>query len=150
MYQIYYWYRIEYKNSLPIYASELEAHNGVNNISVTPTYIYPVIGQTQATRIPNSNGTDIIFTFENTFCLKTWSYTGWVIANQLPSANLKSVSASNDKNTWIGLSNNSSNTIFYKYYKVTIAGSETNIYSQMGIKLIDFTGNLVQAHAILI
>ena len=150
MYQNYYWYRIEYKNSLPTYVNEQEAQLGVNDISFTPTYMYPVIAKNQNTRIPNSYGTDVIFTFKNSFCLKTWSFIGWVIANQLPTANLISVSGSNDKSSWIGLSNDSSNTVFYKYYKLTLSGSETHIYSNMGINYLNFTGNLVQRHTIIV
>lgn len=147
---IYYWFRSEYKASLPTYSNEQQAKDGINDISFTPTYFYPVIGKSVNTRVPNSNGTELIFTFTNTFCLKTWTYNGWVIANQLPTANLKSVTASNDKITWTTISNNSSNTNYYKYYKVLLAGSETNIYANMGINRLNFTGDLIQRHGILI
>lgn len=127
-------------SSLPTYQSADQAAEGINGISFTPTVVYPFIGKSSNTQITNSYNYEIIFTFKYGYMLKTWSFSGWVIPNQLPSAGVKAMYGSNDQETWTQISNNSSNTTFYTYYKLVLSGSEVGRYGSMGCNYFNMNG----------
>lgn len=135
-----YYYEDETLASLPTYASAAEATAGKMGISFDPTNIYPMVAKSSNTYLPNSYGFDTIFTFEYGYILKTWSFSGWVIPNQLPSAGVSSVAGSNDKENWTNISNNGSNETLYKYYRLRLAGSEQWVYSYMGASYFNMNG----------
>lgn len=135
-----YYYLDESLTSLPTYASSTEATVGKMGISFNPTNIYPMVARSNNTYLPNSYGFDTIFTFEYGYILKTWSFSGWVIPNQLPSAGVVSVAGSNDKENWTNISNNGSNETLYKYYRLRLAGSEQWVYGSMGASYFNMNG----------
>lgn len=128
-------------SSLPTFDSATEATESKDGLSFSPTTIYPIIARSNAMRLPNQYNYTVTFTFEESFCMKTWNFAGYTIPYDTPSCYIESVKGSNDGTNWTALSNDSSNTTFYKYYAVVFqSGGGVGYYGTMGVSYWNMTG----------
>ena len=146
----YYKYGPEKAISLPVFSSAVEAYNGIDGISVSPSDIWSAVSHEQLTYIPNIYGVYYYFNFENEIKIRELRYQGYVIPNQLPTASIQRVEAYDKRNkSWVSLwSGNLWNAVvlsfnderFFSSVRIYLMGSETNLYGSMGVYYVNING----------
>ena len=125
--------------SLPEFASAEEAVAGKNGIAFTPGDIYFCIAKHQNGSVKNSNSYPVVFSFgDSSFKMESYEYQGYTIGNQMPSASISKIYGSNNNENWTEVT--MPDTRYWKYYKFLFVGSETNLYANMGLNYLNFTG----------
>lgn len=138
---IYEKYDYEYLNTLPTYASATEGEAGINGISFSPSAMYFCVARTLQSTVTNSYDYKVVWYFGGReFKLDTCTYQGYVVNLRTPYASLTQIEGSNDNKTWEVVTAPVNN--YYKYYRFTFVGSETNRYAGMGMQYFNLTGNL--------
>jgi hypothetical protein len=144
----YYKY-VSRNGNLPTFASASQASSGVDGVSVSPTDIFGAIGTSKNTLVKNTAGTYYEFNFEGGAKITSYVYKGYQVANSVPNAWFGGLDAYDEETqTWIRLSTTSGvsqsetleNNKFYKKYRISLAGSETSRYANMGVNTVQMSG----------